>query len=272
MNKRTIILALALAGTVATAQVRTATEGFVTNRIAKAAAAGTNYTDAATAGLPTYAAVTGIVAAAVGSLTIDDAKRLVQADSNAWITVEGGTGWLYRISARVTNEWYDTELAQFNDPSKEPPADGTKFYFASSLVFTGSWGAIHFDSPVVGINQAIRLQEAEIWENPPMFPLEFESGGAIPPMNPSFFHIVKHSVTTVTTNRFAIETVEGTSAAILAHNTNDTAHPDIWQAIENLPRLPPNATRGWLMFDAGLDKWLQVAPTNGAFIVYEVDL
>ena len=51
-----------------------------------------------TAGALSAWAATGTVARAENTITAEDALRLIATDTNAWITVEDGTPWLYSVS------------------------------------------------------------------------------------------------------------------------------------------------------------------------------
>lgn len=89
---------------------------------------------------PDAAAVAGMIAAA--DISADEALRLIQADSNAWISVEGGVPLLYTVAAVVDSNTI-VVASSSGDPYVGPAADALWIWDPTD----GRW-----EEPVPGVS------------------------------------------------------------------------------------------------------------------------
>ena len=238
------------------------------------------------------------LAAAAALLSVADARRLVESNTNSWISVQNGTGVLHTASSAST--------LTITRPSADyyGPADGTVFYLSDT------------NAPRVWTNGLFAIQEADVdefgtngwvmYDPPPALwgPWDMAEGSSTT-LPVRVYNGDNGSIEISASVQYPLATETGTVIRISAHNADPLSHPDrpTFDSVTNIASaaagstnaahlaatnphpqyatpsgvsnivsaysIPTNVVLGWRVWDSGSNRFWTVVATNLRFYVLE---
>jgi|GEM_PF-3972492 len=259
-------------------------------------------------GAATPSAVTGIVSAALAALPPPaDPTRLVSADSNSWVTVDGGTATLWRVENVLVSlcdiEFLGAQMDPFRPPFFPVPLVAQFPFYATAFeveVDPDDWmrgyylpdGRAEITSSFgEEYDIAATWRSASVEFPQTLYPVDGTTAEGLAVITPTgqFVSVFATNATRYALADFATTQQVGAVAAQIPDvsglaSTQQVAEvagliPDVsgllsmQTADERYPlrnNMPSNSVTGWLVYDQGSNDWLRVVVSNRSFTVWEV--